>query len=87
VKLTATVDRKFTPLEIAQAFCGLNDEEQAQVFIEAARIAAEWQAEKGSLGASWQWFTVGRHLKTCACSTEDARAMVVDIADACRDAP
>ena len=61
-----TVERRFTPLELAEAFCELQDEDQAQFFIEAARIAEAWNREKGSLGASWQWFTVGKHLKRCA---------------------
>ena len=80
-----TVERRSTPLELAEAFCELQDEEQAQFFIEAARIAEAWDREKGSLGASWQWFTVGKHLKRCACSTDEARAMVHDIAEACAE--
>ena len=80
-----TVDRKLTALEIAEAFCELVDEEQAQVFIEAARIASSWPVGPGSLGASWQWFTVGRHLKTCTCSTDEARAMLIEIANACSE--
>lgn len=76
-----TVERKLTPLEIAEAFCELDDESQAQVFIEAARIAAGWGIGRHSLGADWQWFSIGRHLRTCSCSTEEARDMVKAIAD------
>jgi len=73
-----TVNVKLTPAELAAAFCELDDEAQAQFFIDAARIAETW----GGAGPAMQWFTVGRHLKTCACSTYEARAMVREIADA-----
>lgn len=80
-----TFDRKLTPLEIAEAFCELDDEQQAQVFIDVARIASGWTAANGSYGAGWQWFTIGRHLKTCSCSTDEAREMVREIARAANE--
>jgi hypothetical protein len=80
VKLT--VEHKLTPRELAEAFCEMNDEDQAQFFIECADVAKAWTFGAGSYGADWQWFTVGRHLATCECSNDDARDMVREIARA-----
>lgn len=72
-----TVDLQLTPAQLAEAFCEMDDEQQAQVFIEAARIAREtWEQPATFL----QWREVGKHLATCACSTDDARDLVRDIA-------
>jgi hypothetical protein len=79
VKLTVEV--KLTPVEIAEAFCEMDDEAQAQFFVEAARIAETWTG----VGRCMQWFYVGKHLKTCACSTYEARDMVKEIAAAMED--
>ncbi len=68
------VDLTLTPAQIAEAFCGLNDERQAQVFIEIAKIAAEWNGSPG-----YQWWLVGRHLRTCECATDEAREVVDEI--------
>jgi hypothetical protein len=76
-----TVERKLTPAEVAQAFCELDDDQMAQVFVEAAKIEATWSGP-GFMGPGWQWYAVGRHLRTCSCSTEDARDMVREIAKA-----
>jgi hypothetical protein len=81
MKLSVDVDLKLTPETLAAAFCDMDDEQQAQFFIEAARIAETWTSSSRHM----QWFYVGRHLKTCTCSTEDARAMVRDIASACME--
>ena len=81
------VDRKLTPAEIAEAWCELTDEDQAQFFIEAARIAKSWAKDRYSAGATMQWSRIGGHLRTCPCSTHEARMMVADIADACTDQP
>lgn len=67
---------KLTPSQIAEAFCELNDEEQADFFIETARRFEEW----GPAGRSIQAHSIGRHLKTCSCSTYEARALVSEIA-------
>ncbi len=71
------VEIKLTPRQLAEAFCEMNDEQQAQVFIEAAAIAQQW---KGDFGSGWQWWLVGRHLLTCGCSNDDARELVQEIA-------
>lgn len=62
-----------TPLEIAQAFAELGDDGQAQVLIEVARID-KWKYTEV------HWCVVGRHLRMCSCSTDEARALVRNIA-------
>jgi hypothetical protein len=74
MKLTLTI--KLTPAQLAEAFCEMDDEDQAQVFIEAARIARGWDAPPAV-----QWSRVGGHLRTCSCSSADARALVRGLAD------
>lgn len=64
-----------TPLILAEAFCDMDDEAQAQFFIEAARIAAGWERGSG-FGAWWQWDKIGGHLRDCKCATPEAREMV-----------
>lgn len=75
------VSIKLTPQQIAQAFCELDDDAQAQVFIEIGEIAKSWDVP------SMQWYAIGDHLRTCKCSTFEARQLVQEIADAIRDAP
>lgn len=70
------LNRKLTPTEIAEAFCELNDEEQADVFIHAAKIASGWG---GPFGDDWQWMKVGQHLQSCTCSTDGARSMIQEL--------
>ena len=53
-----TLDRKLTPAEIAEAFCELDDEQQAQVFIEIGRVAEGWKASGGL--PTMTWHSVGR---------------------------
>jgi hypothetical protein len=82
VKLEVNVE--LSPAQLAKAFCDMDDEAQAQFFIECARLAEGWRASASDptiLGPDWQWYTVGRHLRTCACSTEEARDMVRGIAE------
>jgi len=70
------IDIKITPVQLAEAFCEMYDEDQAQFFIECARIASTWKVPP----TIFQWHSVGRHLKTCSCSNDDARDMVREIA-------
>lgn len=67
--------RAFTPPQVAAAFCALTDDDQAQVFIEIARIASTWERSSGM-----QWWAVGRHLRDCECSTYEARDLIDEIA-------
>jgi hypothetical protein len=72
------LDLHLSPLQLAEAFCDLSDEQQAQFFIEAAHIAREtWEQPATFL----QWREVGKHLGSCDCSTDDARELVRDIAE------
>lgn len=71
-------EMKLTPRQVAEAFCDLDDEAQAQFFIEVAAIASDWT---GGLGQDWQWWKVGRHLRDCSCATEEARDVVRSMAD------
>jgi hypothetical protein len=61
---------------VAQWFCGLNDEAQADFFIAVARQAEgeHWPSDQGN-----QWWLVGKHLVTCACGTDEARNMVIEL--------
>jgi hypothetical protein len=69
-----------TPQQLAECFCEMYDEEQAQFFIEVAAIAKTW--EEGRSPCLWvdQWELVGKHLRTCSCSTDEARDLVISLA-------
>lgn len=63
---------------LAMLFANLDDDSQAQFFVKVAAYAlTHWEGSPDS-----QWWYVGRHLKTCECSTEDGREMVRTIARA-----
>lgn len=75
MKLTVEIPEVFTAAQLAELFCQLNDEQQADFFIACAKYAREkWDGPQ-----SMQWFSVGAHLRTCACSTFEARQMVSDL--------
>lgn len=63
---------------LAKAFAGLDDDSQAQFFVKVAKIAADTYENPQEN----QWWYVGRHLRECACSTEEGREMVRNIAAA-----
>lgn len=71
------VEVSLTPRQVAEAFCDLDDEQQAQVFIEVALLASRWEA---SAFVGSQWFAVGRHLRDCSCSSDAARNVVSEMA-------
>lgn len=71
-----TVDVALTPAQLAEAFCDMNDEDQAQFFIEVAALAEKWPDRSGM-----QWILVGRHLRECGCSTDQARELVRTIVE------
>lgn len=70
------VELTLTPAELAEAFSEMNDEEQAQFFIEVGRVFESWGVAARMMQAS----KIGAHLKTCACSTWEARETVRAIA-------
>jgi hypothetical protein len=55
----------------AQWFAGLDDDEMCRFLV---AVAEEAKAYTGS--PDNQWYYLGGNLKSCACSTEDARHMV-----------
>jgi hypothetical protein len=71
-----TIEIRLSPSELAEAFCEMNDEEQADFFIKVSEYARAWP-EPGAF--SIQLFNIGRHLRTCSCATDDARQVVRDI--------
>lgn len=71
-----TIDLTLTPREIAEAFADMNDEDQAQFFIEVGAIFESWGVAERNMQAS----KIGGHLRTCACSTWEAREVVRTIA-------
>ena len=75
VVVNTNVELKVTPLLVAEMLAEMNDDEQAQVFVELAAIASRW-----GLGNVDQWYAVGRHLRDCECSTGEARDLVRSIA-------
>jgi hypothetical protein len=69
IELTMTVE------QLAQAFCDFDDDHQAKFFVACAKIAETWEPE----ARISQWRHVSRHLRDCACSSVEAREMVVDL--------
>ena len=63
------------PHNLAEVFADWGDEDQAQFFIEVARIAETWEG-----GDFDQWYAVGRHLVTCSCSSPEARDLIRSLA-------
>lgn len=61
----------------AEWFAALSDEQQADFFVAVAKASRKWPCQ-----GSWttQYWLVGRHLRDCACSTDDARDLVREIA-------
>jgi hypothetical protein len=72
--MKVTVDIALTVEQLAEIFCGLDDDTQARFFVECAKIASSWEPHID------QFYAVGRHLRTCSCSTEAARELVRRIA-------
>jgi hypothetical protein len=77
-----TTDAQLTPAQVAKAFCELYHDQQATFFEEVGKIAATWPAP-----ARFQWHALGRHMKTCACSTSVGRRVIEDIHDALTESP
>lgn len=68
----ATVRVCLSVRQIAEAFCKLDDDEQAKFFVCVGGIMKAWGAGR----LETQCFNVGRHLVNCACSTHEARDVV-----------
>ena len=70
VKLQVEVDVDVAYL--AEQFAALSDDAQAQFFCIAA-------GKLGTFNAGMQAFYIGKHLRTCECSTDDGRAFIREI--------
>lgn len=68
MKVAATIELNVE--QLAAAFCELDDDTQAKFFVECARLAATWPPHVD------QFYAVGRHLRTCNCSTPEARELI-----------
>jgi hypothetical protein len=74
VEMQSTVDVDL--LLLARVFASMNDDEQAQFFVEVAKIMATWTPG----AAEMQIHYIGSHLRNCKCSTEEARELIRGIA-------
>ncbi len=63
---------------LAVEFCKMDDDQQAQFFVEVARIMDTWGDGKRDTQA---WY-IGKHLATCQCSTPEAREFITMVAGA-----
>lgn len=77
MKLQVTVDVPMTVEQLAGLFSELDDDAQARFFVEVARVMQSWSV----LARYSQPFDIGRHLRDCTCSTEEARDLIRAIAD------
>ena len=75
VKFTTTVEANLTIEQLAGLFADLDDDSQAKFFVEAARLFGSQHVR------DTQAFYIGRHLRDCGCSTEEARDFVRGIAE------
>lgn len=71
VKRTETLTIGLDMATVAAWFCELDDEAQADFFIEVAKRAEDWATRP-----EMQWIRVGAHLRTCACATDEARELI-----------
>ena len=62
--------------DIAEVFCQMDDDAQAQFFVEAAKIMSAWP---GVIARSMQAQYIGAHLRDCECSTYEARDLIESI--------
>lgn len=61
---------------IAELFCAMTDDGQAQFFVHVAATMAKWPR----VGAcETQAFYIGKHLRDCECSTEGGREFIRSI--------
>ena len=74
-KLTVTTEIDLDVKVTAKWFAELSDDEQAEFFIEAARIMSAWPH-----GMDNQLYYIGGHLRHCPCSTDEARTMITNLA-------
>ena len=79
VEWNTTVKVPIDVRRLAEIFANMNDEQQAQFFIEAADVMKDY--------VDSQCWYIGKHLRECECSTEGARDLIRTIADAIKVTP
>lgn len=81
VEIVTKTEISLTIGTAAEWFSGLSDEKQADFFIEVAKASRKWDCQ-----GHWasQYWLVGRHLRDCACSTDEARELVEELASGLR---
>ncbi len=62
--------------EIARQFARMDDDHQAKFFVEVAKHMNGWGAGK----MEQQLYSIGKHLRTCECSTPEAIELVTFLA-------
>ena len=82
MKLQVMVDVPMTLEQLAGLFVELDDDSQAKFFVTVARLMQDWTPHERNMQA----FYIGRHLRDCRCSTEDARDLVLGIFEAMQPA-
>jgi hypothetical protein len=80
MKIKANIELDLTVEMVADWFCDLSDEKQANFFIACGERAKSFRG-----GSTMQWHYIGRHLATCECSTFEARTMIEDIFNGMKD--
>ena len=81
--LTREIDLRLNAEDIADAFCQLDDDAQAQFFVHVAAIMRAWP-EPG--GHHMQNLYIARHLRDCEFVTAGARGWLGDPVDSMREA-
>lgn len=82
--IAKTFDVFLSVADIAEAFCQMDDDEQARFFVEVARIM---EAYPGPAAGLLQRGAIARHLSTCECATELAREWLRDITSSLEESP
>ena len=72
VEWNTTVKVPISVRRLAEILANMNDEQQAQFFIEAADLMKGY--------AERQCIYIGKHLRECECSTDGARELIEAIA-------
>lgn len=64
---------------LAEQFCQLTDEQQADFFEAVGRIMEGWPRDARHWGPEWQRFAIGRHMRDCTCVSDVGRRVIEDI--------
>ena len=75
--ITRTIEIEPTVKELAECFAHLNDEDQAQFFVEVDAVMESWGSYKRGMQISF----IAGHLATCNCVTQGAKDFIRDIAE------